>query len=64
MPEFARLLNGIALASGALVGIFPDWRGQEGLVYLIFTTRRGLPPVVRALIDHSVATVPADALAT
>jgi DNA-binding transcriptional LysR family regulator len=52
-----------ALASGALVRIFPDWQGQEGLVHIIFTTRRGLPPAVRALIDHLVATFPADALA-
>jgi hypothetical protein len=24
----------------------------EGTVHLVFTTRRGLPPAVRALIDH------------
>jgi DNA-binding transcriptional LysR family regulator len=53
-----------ALASGALVRLFPDWRGQEGIVHLVFTTRRGLPPAVRALIDHLVETFPADALAT
>jgi DNA-binding transcriptional LysR family regulator len=52
-----------ALASGALVRLFPDWRGRAGIVHLVFTTRRGLPPAVRALIDHLVATFPADALA-
>ena len=53
-----------ALASGGLVRLFPDWRGQEGIVHLVFTTRRGLPPAVRALIDHLVETFPADALTT
>lgn len=32
--------------------------------HFVFTTRRGLPLAVRALIDHLVATFPADALAT
>jgi len=41
-----------ALRSGALTRIFPDWRGQDGIVHLVFTTRRGLPAVVRAWIDH------------
>jgi DNA-binding transcriptional LysR family regulator len=40
------------LASGALVHILPDWGGQPGIVHIVFTTRRGLPPAVRALIDH------------
>ena len=41
-----------ALRSGALVRIFPDWHGQDGIVHLVFTTRVGLPPLVRAFIDH------------
>jgi DNA-binding transcriptional LysR family regulator len=40
------------LASGTLVHVFPQWRTQDGIVHLVFTTRRGLPPVVRAFIDH------------
>ena len=40
------------LASGALVHVFPQWRTEDGIVHLVFTTRRGLPPVVRAFIDH------------
>ena len=52
-----------ALASGALVRLFPQWQGEEGIVHLVFTTRRGLPQAVRAFIDHLVATFPADALA-
>ena len=40
------------LASGRLVRVFPEWRTQAGIVHLVFTTRRGLPPAVRAFIDH------------
>lgn len=40
------------LASGALVHVFPEWKTERGIVHLVFTTRRGLPPVVRAFIDH------------
>ena len=43
---------GDALIAGRLVRILPAWRGLQGLVHLVFTTRRGLPPAVRALIDH------------
>jgi len=39
------------IASGRLVHVHRDWRGREGIVHLVFTTRRGLPPAVRALIN-------------
>jgi DNA-binding transcriptional LysR family regulator len=41
-----------ALNAGQLVRVLPDWHGQIGIVHLVFTTRRGLSPAVRALIDH------------
>ncbi len=44
-----------ALARGELVRVFPPWQGAEGIVHLVFTGRRGLPPAVRALIDHVAA---------
>lgn len=47
-----------ALGEGQLVRVLPEWRGQLGIVHLVFTTRRGLPPAVRALIDHLAATFP------
>jgi DNA-binding transcriptional LysR family regulator len=47
-----------ALISGRLVRVLPAWRGQRGIVHLVFTTRRGLPPAVRALIDHLAAGFP------
>jgi len=47
-----------ALKAGRLVRILPEWRGVQGIVHLVFTTRRGLPPAVRALIDHLAAGFP------
>jgi DNA-binding transcriptional LysR family regulator len=40
------------LLDGRLVRLLPDWCKQPGLVHLVFTTKRGLTPAVRALIDH------------
>lgn len=43
------------LASGRLVRLFPGWATEPAVVHLVFTTRRGLPPAVRAFIDHLAA---------
>jgi DNA-binding transcriptional LysR family regulator len=43
------------IARGELVRVFPDWHTEMGIVHLVFTTRRGLPPAVRAFIDHLAA---------
>jgi len=51
-----------ALDAGRLVRVLPAWRGVQGIVHLVFTTRRGLPPAVRALIDHLAAGFPRDGL--
>ncbi|MBB2200767.1 LysR substrate-binding domain-containing protein [Gluconacetobacter tumulisoli] len=40
------------LSDGRLVQVLPEWSGAEGIVHLVFTTRRGLPSAVRAFIDH------------
>lgn len=52
-----------ALEEGKLVRVLPAWRGVKGLVHLVFTTRRGLPPAVRKFIDSLAAGFPKDALA-
>lgn len=52
-----------ALEDGRLVRVLPGWRGVKGIVHLVFTTRRGLPPAVRAWIDHLAAGFPRSALA-
>jgi DNA-binding transcriptional LysR family regulator len=42
------------IRAGRLVQILPDWYAEEGTIYLVFTTARGLPPAVRVLIDFLV----------
>ncbi|OED01087.1 LysR substrate-binding domain-containing protein [Rhizobium sp. AB2/73] len=51
-----------ALEEGKLVRVLPAWHGMRGLVHLVFTTRRGLPPAVRRFIDCLAAGFPRDAL--
>jgi len=46
------------IAAGRLVHVFRVWCSQPGIVHLVFTTRRGLPPAVRLLIDHLAADFP------
>jgi DNA-binding transcriptional LysR family regulator len=40
------------LHDGRLVRLLPEWSKQPGLVHVVFTTKRGLTPAVRAFIDH------------
>lgn len=51
-----------ALSAGELVRVLPEWRGQVGILHLVFTTRQGLPPAVRLFIDHLVRGFPQDAV--
>lgn len=53
---------GAELSTGDLVRILPEWRGQKGIVHLVFPTRRGLPPAVRLFIDHLARGFPQDVL--
>jgi DNA-binding transcriptional LysR family regulator len=39
------------LIDGRLARVLPTWGGSEGLLHLVFTSRRGLLPGVRAVID-------------
>ncbi|HEX2526749.1 MAG TPA: LysR family transcriptional regulator [Geminicoccus sp.] len=39
------------LGDGRLVRILPDWHAGEGMQHLVFTSRRGILPAVRAMID-------------
>ena len=47
-----------ALTAGRLVQVLPDWAAPIGTSHLVFTTRRGLLPAVRALIDHIATEYP------
>lgn len=40
--------------AGRLVRVLPDWQTAESQFYLVFTTAKGMPPAVRALIDFLV----------
>ncbi|MDE2240017.1 MAG: hypothetical protein KGJ73_08820 [Rhodospirillales bacterium] len=42
----------VDLRAGRLARAFPGWGGAQGIVHIVFTTRHGLPPAVRAFIDH------------
>jgi DNA-binding transcriptional LysR family regulator len=42
------------LQHGRLVRLLPNWCKRSGLVHLVFTTKRGLTPAVRAFIDHLI----------
>ena len=39
------------LVDGRLERVLPAWAGREGIFHLVFTSRRGLLPGVRAVID-------------
>ncbi|MBC6981259.1 LysR family transcriptional regulator [Caulobacter sp. 17J80-11] len=47
------------LRDGRLEQVLPDWSGREGIVHLVFPSRRGLLPGVRAFIDFLAETVQA-----
>jgi len=41
------------LADGRLVRVLPEWASPQGILHLVFTSRRGLLPGVRAFIDFA-----------
>jgi DNA-binding transcriptional LysR family regulator len=52
-----------ALASGALVQVLPQWSGIDGIVHLVFASRRGMLPGVRAVIDFVAAALKSSVVA-
>ncbi|RRD22380.1 LysR family transcriptional regulator [Brucellaceae bacterium VT-16-1752] len=44
--------------SGELIHVLPEWGSPFGVVQAVFSTRKGLLPAVRALIDYLAVTVP------
>jgi DNA-binding transcriptional LysR family regulator len=51
-------IAGTSFASGALLHVLPDWGSPFGVVQAVFSTRKGLLPAVRALIDYLAVAVP------
>lgn len=44
--------------SGLLTPVLPDWSSAESAVHAVFTSRHGMLPAVRALIDHLAENLP------
>ncbi|MCO5130988.1 MAG: LysR family transcriptional regulator [Xanthobacteraceae bacterium] len=53
--QFPTMMVKADLESGALVDVLPDWKPRAGIVHAVFSSRRGLLPSVRALLDFLVA---------
>jgi len=47
------------LASGTLERVLPQWNTPQGILHLVFASRRGLLPAVRAFIDFLAERMPA-----
>jgi DNA-binding transcriptional LysR family regulator len=48
-----------AIRNGELEVVLPEWRLPQGIAHLVFASRRGLLPAVRALIDFLAEKMPA-----
>jgi DNA-binding transcriptional LysR family regulator len=46
------------LQAGSLVHVAKDWSSAEQDIHLVFVSRRGMLPAVRALIDNLVQQIP------
>jgi DNA-binding transcriptional LysR family regulator len=53
--QFPTMVIKADLDSGALVDVLPQWRPRAGIVHAVFSSRRGLLPSVRALLDFLAA---------
>jgi DNA-binding transcriptional LysR family regulator len=51
-----------ALATGELVRVLPEWSGADGILHLVFASRRGMLPSVRAVIDFAAAALKSSAV--
>ncbi len=47
-----------ALESGTLLHVAKDWGSAEQAIHLVYVSRRGMLPAVRALVDHLIQQVP------
>lgn len=48
-----------SIAAGELLHVLPEWRSPYGTIQAIFSSRKGLVPAVRALIEFLAEEVPA-----
>jgi DNA-binding transcriptional LysR family regulator len=54
LPEY---LGREMVKTGELIRVLPEWARAEGILHLVFTSRRGLLPGVRAVIDFLAETL-------
>ncbi|KAA0179805.1 LysR family transcriptional regulator [Cupriavidus gilardii] len=52
-------IAGPFITSGRVMHVLPDWHASESVVHIAFTTRRGMLPATRALIEFLAAEAPA-----
>lgn len=57
LPEYAAREH---LENGRLVRVLPDWDAPQGILHLVFTSRRGLLPSVRVTLDFLAGTLRSD----
>ncbi|MBU4681372.1 LysR family transcriptional regulator [Cedecea davisae] len=50
--QLPKLMLREQLANGSLVHVLPEWRARAEIIHLVFPSRRGQLPAVRALIDY------------
>lgn len=50
--QLPRLIMRTEFAEGLLVPLLPDWEPRREIIHLVYPSRRGQLPAVRALIDH------------
>ncbi|MEA5444374.1 LysR family transcriptional regulator [Gammaproteobacteria bacterium AB-CW1] len=53
--QLPRMMVTESLAENRLRSLLPDWAPPREIVHVVFPSRRGLLPAVRALIDHLAA---------
>lgn len=52
--QLPHLMVDADLTAGRLIQLLPDWSPRREVIHVVFPSRRGLLPAVRALVDHLV----------
>jgi DNA-binding transcriptional LysR family regulator len=50
--QLPKMMIGEQLASGKLICLLPEWAPRREIIHVVFPSRRGVLPSVRALIDY------------
>jgi len=51
VAQFPTMVIGADLKNGTLIDVLPEWTPRAGIIHAVFSSRRGLLPSVRALLD-------------